>query len=125
MVNQSGKQNSAKEFAAALGVAFLNELNRVHHGLSMRQAALTAFLTALPLAVIVHLARGRKKQINWSYIGLFAVSFALSLLIQWQNTGHRAEFTQLLSNSFTLAVWIAAITILRTYMWQRAEGQIE
>ena len=125
MDEKSEKKRPFKEFAGALAVAFFNEFNRVHHGSSMTHRALVALLTALPLAVIAHLTRGKRNQIHWKYVELFGVSFALALLIAWQRTGYHAGFFQLFSDSFTIAVWIAAAAILLTYMWRQAEGQTE
>jgi di/tricarboxylate transporter len=125
MDDKPEKKKSVQEFAGALAVAFFNEFNRVHHGSSITHKVLVALLTALPLAVIAHLTRGKKNQIHWKYVGLFGMSFALALLIAWQRAGYHAGFTHLLSDSFTIAVWIAAISILLTYMWRQAEGQTE
>ncbi|MGD0740824.1 MAG: hypothetical protein ABR957_14620 [Terracidiphilus sp.] len=119
------KKRSIKEFAGALAVAFFNEFNRAHHESSIKHRVFVALLTTLPLAIIAHLVRGKKKQIHWKYVGLFGASFALALLIEWQRTGRHAAFTQLLSGSFTIAVWIAATAILLSYMWREAEGQTE
>ena len=123
MDDKPEKKKSVQEFAGALAVAFFNEFNRVHHGSSITHKVLVALLTALPLAVIAHLTRGKKNQIHWKYVGLFGMSFALALLIAWQRAGYHAGFTHLLSDSFTVAVWIAAVAILLTYMWRQAEGQ--
>jgi di/tricarboxylate transporter len=119
------KKRSIKKFAGALAVAFFNEFNRAHHESSIKHRVFVALLTTLPLAIIAHLVRGKKKQIHWKYVGLFGASFALALLIEWQRTGRHAAFTQLLSGSFTIAVWIAATAILLSYMWREAEGQTE
>jgi hypothetical protein len=125
MDDKPEKKKSIQEFAGALGLAFFNEFNRTHHGSSITHKIFVALLTALPLAVIAHLTRGKKNQIHWKYVGLFGMSFALALLIAWQRAGHHAAFPQLLSDSFTIAVWIAATAILLTYMWRQAEGQPE
>lgn len=125
MEDKSEQKRPIKEFAGALAVAFFNEFNRAHHDSSITHRIFIALLTALPLAIIAHLVRGKKKQIHWKYVGLFGVSFALALLFEWQKAGHPAGLTQLLSSSFTIAVWIAATAILLTYMWRQAEGQTE
>ncbi len=125
MDDKSEQKRPIKEFAGALAIAFFNEFSRAHHGSSIMHRVFVALITALPLAIIAHLARGKKKQIHWKYVGLFGVSFALALLIEWQRAGHSSGFTQLLSGSFTIAVWIAATAILLTYMWRQAEGQTE
>jgi di/tricarboxylate transporter len=125
MDDKSEKKRPIKEFAGALAVAFFNEFNRAHHESSITHRVLVALLTALPLAVIAHLTRGKKNQIHWKYVGLFGMSFALAMLIAWRRVGYHARFFQLFSDSFTIAVWIAAIAILLTYMWRQAEGQTE
>jgi len=125
MDDKSENKRPIKEFAGALAVAFFNEFNRAHHESSIKHRVFVALLTTLPLAIIAHLVRGKKKQIHWKYVGLFGASFALALLIEWQRTGRHAAFTQLLSGSFTIAVWIAATAILLSYMWRAAEGQTE
>ena len=125
MDDKSEKKRPLGEFAGALAVAFFNEFNRANDESSIKHRVFVALLTAVPLAVIAHLTRGKNKQINWKYVELFGASFALALLIEWQKTGRHAPFTQLLSGSFTIAVWIAATAILLTYMWRQAEGQTE
>jgi di/tricarboxylate transporter len=125
MDDKPEKKKSIQDFAGALALAFFNEFNRVHHGTSIKHKILVALLTAVPLAVIAHFTRGKKNQIHWKYVGLFGVSLALAMLIAWQRAGHHAGFSQLLSESFTIAVWIAAISILLTYMWRQAEGQTD
>ena len=119
------KKRTVGEFAAALAVAFFHEFTGVHHQSSITRRVLIALVTALPLAVLAHFGRNKKKQINWKNVEIFVASCALALLIEWHRVGSGTPFSHVLSDSFTIGVWIAATVILFTYMWQQAEGQTE
>jgi hypothetical protein len=125
MDDKPEKKNIWKEFTGAFALTFFNEFNRVHHGKNVWQALFSALFTALLLAMEAHITRGKKKQVQWKYIGLFALTFAVTFLIERQRMGPGTEWTTILSNSLTPAIWVSAILFLISYMWRQAEGQTE
>ena len=119
------KKKFSKEFAGAFALTFFNEFNRIHHGKNVWQALFSALFTALLLAMEAHITRGEKTRVKWKYAGLFALTLAATFLIERQRMGPGKEWTTVLSNSFTIAIWISALLFLVSYLWRRTEGQTE
>jgi hypothetical protein len=125
MDEKSEKYRFPKEFAGAFALTFFNEFNRIHHGANAKQAILSSFITALLLAMMAHVTRGKKRQMQWKYAGLFGISLAIAFLIERQKMGNSAHWPAILSSSFTIAIWISAALFLMSAMWREAEGQTE
>lgn len=125
MDREPEKNRFPKEIAGAFALTFFNEFNRIHHGKNLWQALFSAFFTALLLAMEAHITRGKKKQIQWKYIALFALTLVFTFLIERQRMGHSAEWTTILSNSLTIAIWVSGMLFLISYLWREAEGQNE
>lgn len=125
MDNEPEKSRFPKEFAGAFALTFFNEFNRIHHGKNVWQAVFSALFTALLLAMEAHITRGKKKQIKWKYIALFALTLVFTFLIERQRMGHNTEWKTILSGSLTIAIWVSAMLFLISYLWREAEGQNE
>jgi len=119
------KRRFPKEFLGAFALTFFNEFNRLHHGANIWQALFSAFFTALLLAIAAHITRGKKKQVQWKYFGIFALTFAFTVLMVRQRMGPAARWTEIFSSSLTVAIWICAMLFLISYFWRQAEGQAE
>ena len=125
MDDESKKNQFPKEFLGAFALTFFNEFNRIHHGASLWRALFTAFFTALLLAMEAHITRGKKKQTQWTFGGLFTLALAICFLFERQKMGPGAHWTEVLSNSFTIAIWVSAFFFLASYFWRQAEGEPE
>lgn len=119
-----GRWKFVRELAVAFFGAFGAEMRQLHHGKTLIQVILAAFLIALPIALSAHLVRGEKKKFRWKECLLFLLVLAACIAFDWQRSGHSFD-PATLDRTLMIAIWISAVVTAVAYLWRQAEGRDE